>query len=106
MARGCGTSAHSRPPWLPRQTFEGRVLYPTAIEKAVALGFSLIQNHPFVDGNKRVGHSALETFLLLNGHELQASVAEAETVILSVASGQCSRSEFLTWVGAHLRPVG
>jgi death on curing protein len=89
----------------PRQTFEGRDLYPTLVEKAAALGFSLIQNHPFVDGNKRVGHAAVETFLLLNGHELQASVAEAEAVVLRVAGGQCSRAEFVTWLDTHLRPA-
>jgi death on curing protein len=89
----------------PRQTFEGRDLYPTLVDKAAALGFSLIQNHPFVDGNKRVGHAAVETFLLLNGHELQAAVDEAEAVVLRVAGGQCSRAEFVTWLGTHLRPA-
>jgi death on curing protein len=88
----------------PRQTFQGQDLYPTLVEKAAALGFSLIQNHPFVDGNKPVGHAAVETFLLLNQHELHASVTEAEAVILGVASGRCSRAELLTWVAAHLRP--
>jgi len=43
-------------------TFNGVDLYSTAIEKAAALGFSIIQNHPFVDGNKRVGHAAMEIF--------------------------------------------
>lgn len=51
----------------PRMTFANRELYPTLVEKASALGFSLIQNHPFVDGNKRVGHAAMETFLVLIG---------------------------------------
>jgi death on curing protein len=90
----------------PRQTFGAEDLYPTLVEKAVALGFSLIQNHPFVDGNKRVGHAALETFLLLNGYELQATVAEAETLVLRVAGGQCARSELVAWLITHVRPVG
>jgi death-on-curing protein len=47
----------------PRQTFGGIDLYPELIEKAAALGFSLIQNHPFVDGNKRIGHAAMEITL-------------------------------------------
>lgn len=64
----------------PRQSFGGVDLYPHLPSKAAALGFSLIQNHPFVDGNKRVGHAALETFLQLNGAELSASVDEAERV--------------------------
>jgi death-on-curing protein len=49
----------------PRMTFGSEDLYPTIIDKAVALGFSIIINHPFIDGNKRTGHAALETFLIL-----------------------------------------
>jgi death-on-curing protein len=57
---------------LPRQSFAGADLYPGLIAQAAALGFSLIQNHPFVDGNKRIGHAALEITLVLNGLELTA----------------------------------
>ena len=88
----------------PRMTFEGRDLYPTIIEKAAALGFSLIQNHPFVDGNKRIGHAAMEVFLLLNGYEIQASVEEQENVILQVASGEMSREAFTLWLRKHVIP--
>src|SRR5436190_490291 len=62
----------------PRMTFGGTDLYPTLAAKAAALGFSLIANHPFQDANKRVGHAAMETFLVLNGHELSADVDEQE----------------------------
>lgn len=62
----------------PRMTFGGDELYPTIAEKAAALGFSLIQNHPFVDGNKRTGHAAMEAFLVLNGYEIEASVEEQQ----------------------------
>jgi death on curing protein len=86
----------------PFMTFGGQDLYPTIVDKAVALGFSLIMNHPFVDGNKRVGHAAMEVFLVLNGYELRASVDEQERVILGVASGQISRDEFAEWVSSHL----
>jgi death on curing protein len=71
----------------PRLTFGERELYPTVIEKAAALGFSLIQNHPFIDANKRTGHAAMETFLVLNGYEIDATVDEQEQAILQVASG-------------------
>lgn len=54
----------------PRMSFGGEDLYPTVVEKVAALGFTLVQNHPFLDGNKRVGHAAMETFLVLNGFEL------------------------------------
>jgi death-on-curing protein len=87
----------------PQMTFGGEDLYSTLADKAAALGFSLIQNHPFVDGNKRVGHAALETFLVLNGHELAADVDEQERVILAVAAGALDRSGFAAWVAAHVR---
>ena len=58
----------------PKAAFDGSDLYATLIEKAAALAFSLVQNHPFVDGNKRVGHAAMETFLVLNGSEIDAPV--------------------------------
>ncbi len=89
----------------PRMTFGGEDLYPDLPSKAAALGFSIIQNHPFVDGNKRVGHAALETFLVLNGSELDAPVAEAEQVILEVAAGKRDRAGFLEWVRRRLRAV-
>jgi len=88
----------------PRMTFGGEELYPTLIEKAAALGFSLIQNHPFVDGNKRTGHALMEVFLLLNGYEIHAMVEEQEDVILRVASGSVGRSEFTNWLRLHVRP--
>lgn len=85
----------------PRLTFEGQELYPGLLEKATAVGFSLIKNHPFVDGNKRIGHATLEAMLLLNGMELSASVDEGEKAILAVAAGERTRDEFLTWVRTH-----
>jgi death-on-curing protein len=89
----------------PRMTFDESELYPTIEEKGTALCFSLVNNHPFVDGNKRIGHAALETFLLLNGYELQASVDDAENVILSLASGSLAREELLVWIRAHIVAV-
>lgn len=88
----------------PRTTFGGEDRYPDLPAKATALGFSLINNHPFIDGNKRVGHAALETLLLLNGFELDAAVDEAEAVILEVASGRRSRDELLAWIRSRLVP--
>ncbi len=88
----------------PRATFDGLDLYPTLVEKAAALGFALIRNHPFVDGNKRIGHAAVEVFLMLNGFELEAAVESAEAVILGVASGSLGRSEFASWLTTHLVP--
>ena len=86
----------------PRMAFGGQDLYPTIIEKTSALGFSLINNHPFIDGNKRIGHAAMETFLVLNGYEIEATVDEQEQVILGVASSQLSRDGFTHWLRAHI----
>jgi len=89
----------------PRMTFDGQELYPTLIDKASALGFSLIMNHPFMDGNKRVGHAALESFLVLNGYEIEASVDEQEKLFLAVAAGQCKRDDFTEWLRQHVIPT-
>jgi len=86
----------------PRMTFGGDDLYPTLVEKAAALGYSLIQNHPFVDGNKRTGHAAMEVFLVLNGFEIQAAVDVQERVMLQVAAGEMTREEFTDWLRAHV----
>lgn len=88
----------------PRMTFDREDLYSTIVEKAVALGFSLIQNHPFVDGNKRTAHAAMETFLVLNGYEMSATVDEQEKVILQIASGEMNRDAFVDWLDAHIKP--
>ena len=89
----------------PRQTFGGKDLYLDLPSKAAALGFSLINNHPFVDGNKRVGHAAMEAFVMLNGFEISASVDDAETEILAVAAGQRNREDLQRWIESHLVPL-
>jgi death on curing protein len=86
----------------PRMTFNGDELYPTLVEKASALGFSLIQNHPFVDGNKRAGHAAMESFLMFNGYEISANVDEQVDLILGVASGKIDRNTFTAWLNNHV----
>src|SRR5437879_13762603 len=83
--------------------FTGQELYPSLGEKAAALGFSLVCNHPFVDGNKRVGHAALETFLVLNGWELAADLDEQEEVMLRLAASSLEREEFTAWVVSQLQ---
>ena len=90
----------------PRMTFAGQDLYPTIAEKASALGFSLIKNHPFIDGNKRLGHAAVETFLVLTGFELKASVVEQERVILALASGEMAREDFTEWIQGQIAEMG
>jgi death-on-curing protein len=89
----------------PHMTFSGEDLYPTLADKAAALGFSIIMNHPFVDGNKRTGHAAMETFLVLNGLEISASVDEQEQVILALASGNSGRESFVEWLKQHITAI-
>lgn len=82
----------------PKMTFDGQELYPSLIEKAAALGFSIVLNHPFVDGNKRTGHASMEIFLVLNGFEIEASTDEQEEIILGVAAGKIKREQFAVWL--------
>lgn len=88
----------------PQMTFAGEELYPTIVEKASALGFSLIKNHPFMDGNKRIGHAAMEVFLVLNGFEINAALDEQEQVIWQVASGELGRDKFTEWLRNQIVP--
>ena len=90
----------------PQMTFGGEELYPTLVDKAAALGYALIQNHPFLDGNKRTGHAAMEVFLVLNGYEICAVVDEQEHVILQVAASEINREEFTAWLRIHVVAKG
>jgi death-on-curing protein len=89
----------------PYMTFGGNELYPSLAEKAAALGFSLIQNHPFTDGNKRTGHAVMESFLGLNDYEINANTDEQVEIILSLASGKLNRNEFTEWLSKHIKKL-
>lgn len=89
----------------PRQTFNQKDLYPDIVTKAAALCFSLVMNHPFIDGNKRIGHASMETFLILNGYEIISSVDEQERVMLELAAGKMSRKYFSEWVNTHISHI-
>ena len=78
----------------PRLTFNQKDLYPDILTKAAALCFFFILKRPFVDGNKIIGHAEMETFLILNGCEIEASIDEQEKIILDLASGRLGREEF------------
>ncbi len=89
----------------PRATFDGVDLYPDLFSKAAALIASLIGNHPFVDGNKRVGVTAAATFLQRNGARLTASNHEVEVFALSVAQGHLTVGEIAAWFAHHTTPT-
>lgn len=83
------------------QTFEGEELYPTKEEKGARLGYSLIANHAFVDGNKRIGMHVMLTFLEVNGIKVVCTDEELVEAGLSVASGRMGYEELLIWVREH-----
>lgn len=86
----------------PFQTFAGKDLYPTVLEKAVRLGFGLIRNHPFIDGNKRIGTHAMLVFLDINNISLSYADEELISTILSVASGELDDTKLLDWLQKHM----
>jgi death on curing protein len=87
----------------PQMTFSGDDLYPTLPEKAATLCFSLAMNHPFVDGNKRTAHAAMEVFLILNGFEIRSSVDDQEAMMLSLATGILKREGLTEWLEQKIR---
>lgn len=89
----------------PKATFDGTDLHPTVVDKAAALSFALVANYLFIEGNKRVGHAAMEVFLVLNGHEIDASVDEQERVMLAVASSAMDRAELASWLHLHVQTI-
>jgi death on curing protein len=82
----------------PRAGFGGKDLYPSIAEKAAALAFSLVMNHPFLDGNKRTGYGAMLMFLSRNGYAIDAPLDEHESTFLKLAAGLLDREEFLDWI--------
>ena len=87
----------------PKATFGGTDLHPTVVDKAAALGFALVANHAFLDGNKRVGHAAMEIFLVLNHYEIDASVDDQERLMLNVAAGTVNCVELTRWLSTHVK---
>lgn len=71
---------------------------PTVFDLAAAYAFGIVNNHPFIDGNKRTGFLAAYVFLVLNGWELMASEAEAVTAVLNLAKGDMSERDFSQWL--------
>lgn len=82
-------------------TFDGIELYPSKEEKGARLGFSLVSNHAFVDGNKRIGIYIMLTFLEMNGIRLHCTDEEIVNIGLSVASGSMNYEDMRDWVYKH-----
>ena len=85
----------------PFQTFNYQDMYPTIQQKAARLCYGLVKNHPFIDGNKRIGVHAMLVFLALNRIELEYSQEELYTIILNIASSQATIEDLSSWIIDH-----
>lgn len=83
------------------QTFGGKELYPTKEEKGARLGYNLVSNHAFVDGNKRIGLLVMLSFLAINGINLKYTDEELVNVGLSLADGKMNYEQLLDWIKEH-----
>ena len=85
----------------PFQTFDNTELYPGVLEKAASLLESLLNNHPFVDGNKRTGYALTRLFLLDNNYDIEATQQDKYNFIIDIASGNSKYEEILKWLESH-----
>ncbi len=85
----------------PFQRFDNQELFPTIQQKSARLAFGLINNHPFVDGNKRIGAHVMLILLALNGIELNYTQEELYTIILDTASGTAKLNDLTEWILNH-----
>ena len=85
----------------PFQTFGGENLYPALLQKATRLACSLVSDHPFIDGNKRIGVHTMLVFLALNGVEIECTQAELIEIGLSLAQSTLSYEELFKWLCDH-----
>ena len=87
----------------PMQTFDGKELYPTDLEKIARLGFGLASNHAFVDGNKRIGAMMTQLLLKWNGYDLTLRSGELADMFIAIADGTAKEKDLLDWIHGHLR---
>lgn len=85
----------------PFQSFDNADAYPSLQQKAARLCFGLVKNHPFVDGNKRIGAHAMLVFLAVNGVELTYTQTELSDIILQVAASEKEYPDLLDWLIRH-----
>jgi death-on-curing protein len=85
----------------PFQSFDGVELYPSLMQKAAWIRYSLISNHPFIDGNKRIGIHIMLVFLSLNGIELNYAQEELIDIGLKLAAGKMKAEELIIWLNSH-----
>ncbi len=89
----------------PKATYNGKYLHDTIIKMAAAYGFHLCNNHPFVDGNKRIALVTMDIFLQRNGFEIIATEKETYKTIIKLSSGQLSKTNLINWLTNNTSPV-
>jgi death-on-curing protein len=89
----------------PFSTFDGNDLYPAIEDKAAALVESLVKNHAFIDGNKRIGYVVLRFFLMENGYDLTASQTDKYNFIIEISKGILDFQEIREWIISHSRKI-
>ena len=89
----------------PQASFGGQDLYPDVFIKAAVLGHSLILNHLFVDGNKRIGFEAMRLTLRLNGHDVRAAVNEKFNFVMAIANKKIDEHQIAEWLKKHSRAL-
>ncbi len=82
----------------PRMTFGGKDLYSSLFEKVAILGYSLIKNHPFVDGNKRLAFEAMDITLRMNGYRISSSLDKKYKFVLDIAQDKIDKTEIADWL--------
>lgn len=88
----------------PQQTFGGDFLYPDLASMAAALWHGLVMNHPFIDGNKRIGLRAADVFLMYNKFEIVGETRELVELTIKMTMGEVSREDLVEFVRSHMRP--
>ena len=88
----------------PRATFGGHDLYPDLFTKVAALGHSVISNHPFIDGNKRIGFETMRLMLRLNGYDIRTSDEAKFDFVIDIAKGKLTEQAIADWLTQHSRP--
>jgi death-on-curing protein len=90
---------------MPSQSFGGQYVHPDLAAMAAAYLYHLVRNHPFVDGNKRIGAIAADVFLLVNGSELTLTPDELVDTVLDVATGKLNKDGLADRIRSHIRPA-
>lgn len=87
----------------PQASFGGQDLYPDVFLKAAVLGHSIVLNHAFIDGNKRVGFEAMRLMLRINGHDVRAGVNEKFNFVMAIANKEIDEHRIAEWLKKHSR---